>query len=286
MLPLIREIVPLRVGNGMPVTIWGYGFNPDCKILIDGDDEATVIDYSIDCITFVSPNNVGEYSVTISVNELSTDSLRLVVDSSALNTVSLKKREEAEFRSALIGLMPRGFAWYTGKDGNWYKFLSAVAFAFSYLYAMLMSLVNEMSPVKTTSLNQWEKELGLPKKGLSYDSDAERLSEIYRIARKQNGATIPFYESVCKLFGVANPQIYEYWKEPNEFDGIDFGTDDPNFYWMIDCGVDVGEVVYATCESTCEDYLSWWGKTAMEILLQEIKPAHTKLLFRYTLPEV
>lgn len=281
---IVRSIHPLRAGVGTPVTIRGCGFNSECEIFI-GENSVPVLDYTADSITFSAPMEAGDCTADVVVNDVVVASKDfVVVDLEQVNAYELPARAEDEFRDVLIGMMPRGFAWYTGHDGNFYKLLSAIGFALYYVYSMLVDLVRQMSPVKTGSLTTWENELGLPRDGLSHDNESDRISEIYRISRKRQGFTVPFYKSVCRLFGF-EPQIYEYWKTPSAFSGIDFGSDDPNFYWMVDCGTEVGEVKYATCESTCEDYLSWWGITAMENLLNLIKPAHTKLLSRYTLPD-
>lgn len=83
-----------------------------------------------------------------------------------METWQLPKRTEADFRHAQLGLMPRGFAWFLGIAGNWWKLFTSFAAGFAAVYDMFCSLVREMSPYTTTSLTDWERELGLPKKGL------------------------------------------------------------------------------------------------------------------------
>ena len=106
-----------------------------------------------------------------------------------MDTWQLPKRTEDDFRHAQVGLMPRGFAWFLGIAGNWWKLFTAFSAGFSVVYQMFCNLVREMSPYTTTSLTDWERELGLPKKGLAFDGDALRKSEIIRIARKMGGCS-------------------------------------------------------------------------------------------------
>ena len=91
---------------------------------------------------------------------------------------NLPQRCVEDFRYALIGLMPRGFAWFTGVGGNWWKLFSGFAAGILTAYNMLRLLVKESSPVSTTEIVRWENELGLAKKGIEIDRDQAGNKEI------------------------------------------------------------------------------------------------------------
>ena len=50
---------------------------------------------------------------------------------------NLPRRTAEDFRYALIGLMPRGFAWFMGVGGNWWKLFSGFAAGILAAYNML-----------------------------------------------------------------------------------------------------------------------------------------------------
>ena len=209
-----------------------------------------------------------------------------------METWRLAERTEEDFRHAQIGLMPRGFAWFLGKLGNWWKLFTAFSFGFAAVYQMFCDLVREMSPFTTTSLAEWESELGLPKRGLAFDTDGLRKSEIIRISRKMGGCTKEYFKSIAALFGL-NVEVLEYWKaeERDAFAGIDFGDQDPNFYAMMVSDVGVINLSYAMCSGgysdedelhcDCNSRLMDFGDTNYEAVLNSVSPAHVKLLFVY-----
>ena len=68
---------------------------------------------------------------------------------------------------------------------------------------------------------------------------------------------------------------------PEEFENIEFGSDDPNFYFKIKSDVMLGEVEYMYCDGYCTDRLLDFGDTNYEKMLQRVKPSHTKLILEY-----
>ena len=250
-----------------------------------------VLDYGETWLEFSAPSAPGAYTVTIARDGYSFGEFSLtVVSLRNSETWNIAPRENVkrdgidveneEFRNALLGLMPRGFAWFTGKIGNWWKLFSAFSLGFSAVYSVFRLLVDESSPAKTTSYEEWERELGLPIKGLEQRTDGGRLAEIYRVARKQGGCTVPYFKSIAALFGI-NVGIYEYFKNPEKFEGVDFGDDDPNFYWMLEIEAESEDWYACTCNDTCNDYLQYWWNAPIESLFDAVKPAHTKLIYSY-----
>ena len=193
---------------------------------------------------------------------------------------NIPARTAADFRHALLGLMPRGFAWFLGFGGNWWKLFSGFAEGFLSVYTMLRLLVKEMSPVSTTELSVWENELGLPKRGLEFVSDTDRKKEILRVSRDECGCTVDYIKSVALLFGL-DVDVYEYWKNPENFFGIDFGGADPNFYVIVKSDVPCENVDYHYCDGYCDDRLLDFGNSNYESVVMDLCQAHVKLLFEY-----
>ena len=287
---IVQNISPQMVASGGTVRLSGSGFDSRCNV-VAGSQIMPVLDYGETWLEFSAPSAPGAYTVTIARDGYSFGEFSLtVVSLRNSETWNIAPRENVkrdgldveneEFRNALLGLMPRGFAWFTGKMGNWWKLFSAFSLGFSAVYSVFRLLVDESSPAKTTSYEEWERELGLPINGLEQRTDGGRLAEIYRVARKQGGCTVPYFKSIAALFGI-NVGIYEYFKNPEKFEGVDFGYDDPNFYWMLEIEAESEDWHACTCNDTCNDYLQYWWNAPMESLFDTVKPAHTKLLYAY-----
>ena len=193
---------------------------------------------------------------------------------------NLPRRTAEDFRHALIGLMPRGFAWFTGVGGNWWKLFSGFAAGILAAYNMLRLLVTESSPVSTTELMPWESELGLPKRGLEFDDDSDRKKEILRISRDECGCSVNYIKSVAALFGL-EVNVYEYWKNPEKFAGVDFAGQDPNFFVIVKSDVVIGGIGYFECDGYCDDRLLDFGDSNYEAVVLDESPAHVKVLFEY-----
>ena len=282
---IVQAMTPIHVNAGGSVFVYGSGFDSQCWVRI-GSQYMPVLDYDDDCLEFSAPFEIARYTVTIGRGAVVAGEFYLsVVPLRESSTWNVGNRTAEDFRGALIGMMPRGFAWYLGRDGNWWKLFSAFGNVVFTVYNLFKSLVLNMSPAKTTAYSDWERELNLPIKGLEPSSDDGRLDEIYRVARKRAGDTVPYYRSLAALFG-RDVKIYEYFKNPEKFEGVNFGSDDPNFYWMVEQTSSDDDWHICDCNDNCNDYLGWWWNPVLEAYFELLKPAHTKVLYTYALPEV
>lgn len=282
---LVQTMNPKRVCVGGTVIVYGVGFDSRCWVRV-GNRYLSVQEYDSSSLEFSAPSDVGSYSVDIGQSSSVYASFDLTVLALRDSSVwKLPARDVDDFRDALLGLMPRGFAWFLGRGGNWWKLFSAFASVIYVVYELLRTLVLNMSPAKTTAYADWENELALPVKGLEQDSNDGRLNEIYRVARQKVGDTVPFYRALAALFG-RDVDIYEYWRNPEKFAGVEFGNDDPNFYWMVEQTSADDDWHVFDCNDSCDDYLAWWWNPVLESCFETMKPAHTKVLYTYKLPEV
>lgn len=282
---IVQAMTPIHVNAGGSVFVYGSGFDSQCWVRI-GSQYMPVLDYNDDCLEFSAPFEIARYAVAIGRGAVVAGEFYLsVVPLRESSIWNIKNRTAEDFRDALIGMMPRGFAWYLGKGGNWWKLFSAFGNVVLTVYNLFKSLVLNMSPVQTTAYSDWERELNLPIKGIEPSSDDGRLNEIYRVARKRTGDTVPYYRNLAALFG-RDVKIYEYFKNPEKFEGVDFGSDDPNFYWMVEQSYFEDDWHVCDCNDNCNDYLGWWWNPVLEAYFDLLKPAHTKILYTYALPEV
>ena len=279
---LVQDISPISVNVGNTVRLSGSGFDGACSVYA-GNTAALVTDYDVDRLEFEAPKTEGSYVVRLVRGGVEAFRATIeVVGVEDAETWNLPVRGQGEFRNALIGMMPRGFAWHLGKNGNWWKLFTAFAAGFRELHENFRRLVDESSPLKTTSFAEWEKELGLPIKGLQQSTAAGRKNEIIRIARKKGGCTVPYLKSLLNLYG-ARYELFEYWKNPNVFPSWvarNYG-DKANFCILVKVYQDHYTSRGFTCNSKCDDALGGPNDYVMEAILEQEKPAHVKIIYRY-----
>lgn len=289
---IVRNISRSKICCGGIVVVYGAGFSYQTKAWFDAG-LAVIIDYSYDEIKLAAPSDSGTYTLylgTSFANRLPVGQVLVVNDPKMMPINLPDEHSVCSIRDAILGLMPRGFAWYKGSDGIFSRLMLGIAKTVSTLYSLTVSYRKNASPSHTDSLNQWEYELQLPESGTDISGTAQeietkRRAEIFRKSCKKGGNTVPFFEGISKLFG-RDVSIYEYFKNPEKFAGVDFGDDDPNFYWMIEQTASDDEWHLLDCNGTCNDYLAWWWNPVLESFYETIKPAHTKIIYTYKLPEV
>lgn len=276
-------------------TLWGVGFSSNCKVKFYGStDVKSLIDVEDGRLVFKAPKSAGTYSLYVEdENDVKSNYVSLVVLQRNLMPVNkIDERDQNDFALMLKGLLPRGFMWdfkwssVDSKKTNWQKLLESIAAGISNVWdEMLVPLVKNSSPAITGALVEWERELGLPRKGIPYEgTDAQKLKkrsdEVFRIARVRGGCTIPLIKNIIELFGL-DAEVYEYFRNPEVFPQWvkDLG-ENAYMYSMIKItgGVDVSEF---DCNSSCEDYLAFWWNQNFENAIEFDKLAHIKFIFVY-----
>lgn len=279
---VVRDFVPSLVPVGGSVCLFGAGFDGNCRVLIN-DKATTVLDYDRTTLEFACPDRPGNYSVKLVQDgaEKYRSEIFVVSFENAL-TWNLPRRFTEDFRYALLSLMPRGFAWYTQKDGNWWKLFSAFASGFKAVHDDLRLLVDELSPFKTTDYGSWEHELGLPIDGFEQNSNNGRKKEIVRVARKKGGCTVPYLKTLLNLYG-ARYEIYEFFKNPSVFPSwvAQKNGELSNFFVLIKVYRDSYDGRGVNCKSKCNASLGNPRDLKLESIVDRFKPAHIKIIYRY-----
>lgn len=279
---IVQDIRPKVVNAGGTIRMSGFGFDGSCSVLF-GSKNALITDYADEWLEFEAPKTKGSYTLRLVQGD--DEILRQpisVTDVEDAATWNLPVRDQDDFRNALLGLMPRGFAWHLGNGGNWWKLFSAFAMGFLEIYRSFRDLVAELSPFKTTSFSTWEQELGLPISGLEQKTAAGRKNEILRIARKKGGCTVPYLKSLLNLYG-AKYDLYEYWKDPSVFPSwvASREGEKAKFYVLIKVYVDEYSDNGFNCNSPCNASLGDSSDKILEAIIDAAKPAHVKIIYRY-----
>ena len=279
---IVQDIRPKVVNVGGTIRMSGFGFDSSCRVLLGGKD-ALITDYANEWLEFEAPKTMGSYTLYLVQGgiEVLRESISVTGIEDAA-TWNLPVRDQDDFRNALLGLMPRGFAWHLGKGGNWWKLFCAFAIGILELYRSFRELVAELSPFKTTSFSQWEQELGLPINGLEQRTAAGRKNEILRIARKKGGCTVSYLKSLLNLYG-AKYDLYEYWKDPSVFPSwvASREGEKAKFYVLVKVYVDKYSDNGLNCNSNCNASLGDSRDRALEAIVDAAKPAHVKIIYRY-----
>ena len=278
---VVRNYSGKVIAKGGTISVYGSCFTNLTRGWL-GDEELVVKDYEYGFVEFVGLSTVGQYVLYVGTSFENRQEVGPVVirELTGLHLYRLKKPTLNEARDMMLGLLPRGFAWYKGLDGNFAKLSRGLSRVVCEIYQLAISYQNAVSPSHTDSFEDWENELALPEKGVVSNTDGFRREEIFRKDCRKGGCTIPYFKSIALLFG-KKINIYEYYLNPEKFEDVDFGGDDPNFYWMIEIEAESEDWRACTCNDTCNDYLQYWWNAHIESLFDAVKPAHTKLLYAY-----
>lgn len=278
---VVRNYSGRVIAKGGTISVYGSCFTNLTRGWL-GDEELVVKDYEYGFVEFAGLSTVGQYVLYVGTSVENRQEVGPVVirELTGLHLYRLKKPTLNEARDMILGLFPRGFAWYKGLDGNFAKLSRGLSRVVCEIYQLAISYQNAVSPSHTDSFEDWENELALPEKGVVSNTDGFRREEIFRKDCRKGGCTIPYFKSIALLFG-KKINIYEYYLNPEKFENVDFGDDDPNFYWMIELEAESEDWHSCTCNDTCNDYLQYWWNAPMESLFDAVKPAHTKLIYSY-----
>ena len=283
MFGVVRNYSGRRIAKGGTVFVYGSGFSASIKAWMN-DTLLTLVDYDYGKAVFIGVSYPGSYTLFVGdsdENRIAIGSVNVVDDLNKLHLYRIGIPSSDDVCGAMLGLLPRGFAWYKGLDGNFARLMRGLSAVVTSIYQLVVNYQEQSSPSHTDSFDAWERELRLPEDGAKTgDTDVDRREEIYRKACRKGGVTVPYFLSLAALFG-RDIWIYEYWKNPEKFEDVDFGEDDPNFYWMLEVEASPDDWYECTCNDTCNDYLQRWWNGSIESMFDAIKPAHTKLLYAY-----
>lgn len=267
---------------GQMVTIFGGFFDYSCKVYF-GNSEGTVFDYDDEKIVAVVPADIGNFVVKVKkgIKEIIAGTL-YVKELKDTDLLLPKNYSHGDFFEYVKGMFPRGRCFDLRKQSNFGKLITSLSVLVLYIWDLIINYIVELSSSHTNSFDEWEDDLGLPIDGINADGESDRRSEIYRVDSLQAGDTVPYFQKILDLCGIT-ADIYEYWKNPEMFEGYDFEpSDDKNFFWKIQIHyVSFDFVKRFVSGSVAGSHLMDWVNTKVETIFDFIKPAHTRVIYGY-----
>lgn len=189
-----------------------------------------------------------------------------------------------DYARAMASLLPRGPAWPRDAGSSLIALMGALAPTYQRSNASASALLPDVSPATTYNfLAEWEETLGLPDPCTPLNpSTAQRRAAILAKFIGSGGQSAPYMISVAAALGYA-VTITEYSTFRLGVSTLGFPLCGPGWesvwqvnaptitvsYFQLGIGV-LGDPFWAT------------GNTQLECRLNAIKPAHTKLIFKYS----
>lgn len=181
----------------------------------------------------------------------------------------------------LKALLPRGVLWDLEDGSAISRVLLGLADELARIDARSEDLIREIhAPTTLELLADFERVYGLPDPCLGEEqSTAQRIASVVQKVTAVGGQTKAYYVGIAAALGFAIT-IDEFSSHDVEDDVEDPITDDAwNFAWQVNSALDT--VIEITVEDTVEDPLATFGNDQLECVLNELKPAHTTIIFAY-----
>lgn len=280
---IVKEVSSKKILVNSEIIIYGYGFDYTCKVWL-GDNSLKVYDYSSTFIKVNVSKNIGIHPLYVGysvVDRVEISKIIVTGNSYELELPFPRVPVLSSLQDLILQLLPNGFAWYKGSDGNFAKLAKGLAEVPYSLFSQIIQIVKERSAAHSENLFPYEKDLALPEEGSKMHSNSERKAEIIKKLRREHTCTVPYLNEALKIFG-KKIDIYEYWKSPERFITVDFDGKEPNYYFAVAQVYSDDDVIYATCNSDCNSYLADWSQPNIENFVIKNKPAHTEVVFTYT----
>lgn len=291
--PLIQASYPRRVARGWRITL--VGFNLDQVLGVTVGDLLMVLPVAKSArelvFTVTATATPGVYPIVLSgaFGALEVRGIT-VVELSDLDARLPQVYTAGDYTSQLLELLPKGPAWTRRIGTNIWKLLSGAAEELARLHSLARFLLEEVTPSQTTgSLDEWEVELGLPEACVTTPAtdDASRRREIFRKANSLGGCSPAYFEELAAVLGFTIT-VDEYFRLAQPFKAGqavagDALTQGPwLFTWRVQALVpESGISEFTAGNGTAGTPLRWWGLEELECLFEELKPAHTLIVFTY-----
>ena len=161
--------------------------------------------------------------------------------------------------------------------------LFAVGNALDAAMAYANHLLPEMSPQTVMlSLADWNRNYGLPDKCVSVAQTVEQqIAALTSKVAATGGQTAAYFISVAAAMGYSGVTITEF-----NVLGCDGNCNQALyaeaalFCWQMNIPGGAG-ILQASCNSNCDTALQSWGDGALQCRINQLKPAHTTVIFAY-----
>jgi uncharacterized protein YmfQ (DUF2313 family) len=188
-----------------------------------------------------------------------------------------------QYRDQLIALLPQGAAWIAEPITVLYKLLHGVAESAARVDTRVDDLIREINPETTSELlADWERALGLPDNcGTAPTTAVDRRDAVVLKLNTIGGQSPKYFIDLAALYG--------YTITITEFRPFKAGSKagTPLYgkqwaYWFQVNGYTNTIKHFKAGLSKAGEPLRSWGNDVLECLINKYKPAHTDVIFAYT----
>jgi uncharacterized protein YmfQ (DUF2313 family) len=199
-------------------------------------------------------------------------------------------RTQEQYRQALANSLPQGEAFKAknNPDTVMYDLLLALAKGWSAVDKRSEDLTNEMFPQTVTeSIDEWDIEYGLPSACASGISQtfAERKASLLAKFAGIGGQDKAYYIKIANDLGfdVTITEFNGARYTRDVYTSKQYGQTTHPFVWYINvAGVETIYATYTQDRFTSTQYSKLGiDTTILECLINELKPAHTQVVFNY-----
>lgn len=193
-------------------------------------------------------------------------------------------QRQAAYRSQLAALLPTGRAWAHESDPSLADFTAALAMELARIEQRAAELLAEATPFGAyETLAEWETTAGLPDEcsaGAAGDIQARRMALVARLAGGGSQSKA-FYLHLLRVSGQPQAEITEFYPATcNDDCNAALYSENDSYCWVVSLH-GIGDHRPANCNDDCNSPLQLYRSSAVECVLNRLKPAHTYLIFKY-----
>lgn len=291
--PLVQRVQPRKTAAGWRVYVSGWNLDlVDVLRVSDLPGVLPDLQTSRD-LEFVLPSDLGEGVHPLQL-EGAFGALPLraltVAPLDGLDLYAPARRDTSDYTQHLLELLPKGPAWSRRLGSNFGKLFSAAAEEIARVHALAEQILREWSPTHTTSLAEWEAELGLPERcdAVVPTTDEHRRAAIVRKSNSLGGSSAVYFEHMAALYGytIAVSEVYPSaapFKAGLSVAGDALFQGPWLFAWRVSMAIPETSVeVFTAGAGRAGEPLRRWGVDGLECMLRSLKPSHTLVVFSYT----
>jgi uncharacterized protein YmfQ (DUF2313 family) len=182
-------------------------------------------------------------------------------------------------------LLPRGRVWHRAWGWLQAEALLILMPTWVRLHERANNLIADAFPCSTTELlPEWEATLGLPDPCVgTVGSIAQRRNAVCAKFSTRGGQSKDYYLRVAEALGF-QVRIIEYtpFYASRQSAGDTCGEAEWAYTWTI-ISAPTSILYFSADVSFADEFLAYWGNEALECAFNAIKPAHTWLIFNYSL---
>jgi uncharacterized protein YmfQ (DUF2313 family) len=182
-------------------------------------------------------------------------------------------------------LLPRGRVWHRGWGWIQDADLLTLMPTWSRLQGRLNDLITEIFPCTTTELlTEWEESLGLPDPCTGpLPTQQQRVAAVCAKFSARGGQSRDYYIAVAAALGfeIRIVEFSPFYASRNRA-GDPCYDEKWAFAWQI-VAAETPVIWFRAGVSTAGDPLAAWGNQLLECTFHALKPAHTEIVFSYTL---